>query len=210
MKNLKKGILAIGMLAMFTTGLATTTAYANNNNSKMLTTINQSQEISKMVVKGNVEVFITQGKVNSVKVFDNYYSENAYIQNDGSVLRITSYGDRTLSVWVTVSELSEIEASDYAQVYTINTINALDMKVTLNNHAKAKIDIISYKLTTKIAGDANLELVGKTELQQTNVLNNANVDLRKFVAIRQDLIISDNGGITIGSAYNNQDAEIVF
>jgi hypothetical protein len=206
MKNLKKGILAIGILAMFTTVLATTPLYANDNN-KTLTTINQSQQISKMVVKGNVEVFITQGNSNSVKVYDNYYSENAYIQNDDATLRITSYGDKTLSVWVTVADLSEIEASDYAQVYTNNTINALDLKLTLNNHAVAKMAINSYKLTTKIAGNANLELTGKTELQQTNVLNNANVDLRKFTANKQDLIISDNGGVIIGSAYSNQNTD---
>lgn len=206
MKNLKKGILAIGILAMFTTVLATTPLYANDNN-KTLTTINQSQQISKMVVKGNVEVFITQGNSNSVKVYDNYYSENAYIQNDDATLRITSYGDKTLSVWVTVADLSEIEASDYAQVYTNNTINALDIKLTLNNHAVAKMAINSYKLTTKIAGNANLELTGKTELQQTNVLNNANVDLRKFTANKQDLIISDNGGVIIGSAYSNQNTD---
>jgi hypothetical protein len=206
MKNLKKEILAIGILAMFTTVLATTPLYANDNN-KTLTTINQSQQISKMVVKGNVEVFITQGNSNSVKVYDNYYSENAYIQNDDATLRITSYGDKTLSVWVTVADLSEIEASDYAQVYTNNTINALDLKLTLNNHAVAKMAINSYKLTTKIAGNANLELTGKTELQQTNVLNNANVDLRKFTANKQDLIISDNGGVIIGSAYSNQNTD---
>jgi hypothetical protein len=206
MKNLKKGILAIGILAIFTTVLATTPLYANDNN-KTLTTINQSQQISKMVVKGNVEVFITQGNSNSVKVYDNYYSENAYIQNDDATLRITSYGDKTLSVWVTVADLSEIEASDYAQVYTNNTINALDLKLTLNNHAVAKMAINSYKLTTKIAGNANLELTGKTELQQTNVLNNANVDLRKFTANKQDLIISDNGGVIIGSAYSNQNTD---
>jgi hypothetical protein len=209
MKNLKKEILAIGILAMFTTVLATTPLYANDNN-KTLTTINQSQQISKMVVKGNVEVFITQGNSNSVKVYDNYYSENAYIQNDDATLRITSYGDKTLSVWVTVADLSEIEASDYAQVYTNNTINALDLKLTLNNHAVAKMAINSYKLTTKIAGNANLELTGKTELQQTNVLNNANVDLRKFTANKQDLIISDNGGVIIGSAYNNQNTDKMF
>jgi hypothetical protein len=209
MKNLKKGILAIGILAMFTTVLATTPLYANDNN-KTLTTINQSQQISKMVVKGNVEVFITQGNSNSVKVYDNYYSENAYIQNDDATLSITSYGDKTLSVWVTVADLSEIEASDYAQVYTNNTINALDLKLTLNNHAVAKMAINSYKLTTKIAGNANLELTGKTELQQTNVLNNANVDLRKFTANKQDLIISDNGGVIIGSAYNNQNTDKMF
>jgi hypothetical protein len=194
---------------MFTTVLATTPLYANDNN-KTLTTINQSQQISKMVVKGNVEVFITQGNSNSVKVYDNYYSENAYIQNDDATLRITSYGDKTLSVWVTVADLSEIEASDYAQVYTNNTINALDLKLTLNNHAVAKMAINSYKLTTKIAGNANLELTGKTELQQTNVLNNANVDLRKFTANKQDLIISDNGGVIIGSAYNNQNTDKMF
>jgi len=209
MKNLKKGILAIGILAMFTTVLATTPLYSNDNN-KTLTTINQSQQISKMVVKGNVEVFIMQGNSNSVKVYDNYYSENAYIQNDDATLRITSYGDKTLSVWVTVADLSEIEASDYAQVYTNNTINALDLKLTLNNHAVAKMAINSYKLTTKIAGNANLELTGKTELQQTNVLNNANVDLRKFTANKQDLIISDNGGVIIGSAYSNQNTDKMF
>lgn len=209
MKNLKKGILAIGMLAMFATVLPTSSLFAKANN-KMLTTINQAQEISKLVVKGNVEVFITQGSTNSVKVYDNYYSENAYIQNNDATLRITSYGDKTLSVWVTVQNLSEIEASDYAQVYTNNTINSLDLKLTLNNHAVAKMAINSYKLTTKIAGNANLELTGNTELQQTNVLNNANVDLRKFTANQQDLIISDNGGVIIGSAFNNQNTSKMY
>jgi hypothetical protein len=209
MKNLKKGILAIAMIAIFTSTLSATTISASNEK-KALTTISNAQKISKLEVKGNVNVFITQGSTNSVKVYDNYYSENAYIQNDNSTLRITSYGDTKLSVWVTVTELNEIEASDYAQVFSTNTINSLDLKITLNNHSSAKLDLDAYQLNTKIAGNANLELLGKTELLQNNVSNNANVDLRKFTASKQDILIFDNGGVTFGSAFSNQTKEVLF
>ena len=209
MKNLKKGILAIAMIAIFTTTLSATTKPSTNGN-KALTTISHAQKISKLEVKGNVNVFITQGTTNSVKVYDNYYSENAYIQNDNSTLRITSYGDVKLSVWVTVTELNEIEVSDYAQVFSTNTINTLDLRVSLNNHATAKLDLDAYQLNTKIAGNANLELSGKTELLQNNVSNNANVDLRKFSSNKQDILIFDNGGVTFGSAFNNQSKEVLF
>ena len=129
---------------------------------KTITVLNQVKNISKIDVKGNVEVILVQAPVESVKVYDSYYAKNALVQQQDGVLRISSYQKETLTVAVYVRNLSTIEAGDNATVKTFGNVNFLSLNVILTGNAKADINANTVSLTTAVKDNANLNLAGST------------------------------------------------
>ncbi|TSJ40645.1 hypothetical protein FO440_12925 [Mucilaginibacter corticis] len=117
-----------------------------------------TNNINKIEASGNVEVYITNGDKDQVKVFDKYYAKNALVQDKDGVLRISSYTADKLVVLVTVADLHAITANDNATVKSYGTLAAIDLKVTLNNNAAAqlKLDAFAADITVNNRATANL------------------------------------------------------
>lgn len=172
-------------------------------NAPVVTEIKEKAAISKIYAKGNVEVFITQGDEQSVRVYDNYYGKNALtqVEADGT-LRISSHNDKKLSVWVTVANLKSIEAHDQAVVYSVNKLRTLDLKVSLNNSAMAHLDVDAYELNSEISDSSKLVLRGRAEVQNVDASNFSNIDVSKFESINETVSLKDESSITIGNQKN--------
>ena len=204
MKTLKTKLFASLYVALFILIILSGTKKVNAaENAPVVTELKDKAIISKIYVKGNVEVFITQGEEQSIKVYDNYYGKNALtqVENDGT-LRISSHSEKKLSVWVTVENLKSIEAHDQAVVYSVNEIIALELQVTLTNSALAHLEIDTYELNTKISDSSKLVLVGRTEVQNVNASNFSNLDVSKFNSSSESLILKDESSITLGNQQN--------
>ncbi|MDB5155609.1 MAG: hypothetical protein JWR50_316 [Mucilaginibacter sp.] len=117
-----------------------------------------TNSINKIEASGNVEVYITNGDKDQVKVFDKYYAKNALVQDKDGVLRISSYTADKLVVLVTVTDLHSITANDNATVKSYGTLAAIDLNVTLNNNASAqlKLDAFAAEITVNNRATANL------------------------------------------------------
>jgi len=117
-----------------------------------------TNNINKIEASGNVEVYITNGDKDQVKVFDKYYAKNALVQDKDGVLRISSYTADKLVVLVTVADLHAITVNDNATVRSYGTLAAIDLKVTLNNNAAAqlKLDAFAADITVNNRATANL------------------------------------------------------
>jgi len=117
-----------------------------------------TNNINKIEASGNVEVYITNGDKDQVKVFDKYYAKNALVQDKDGVLRISSYTADKLVVLVTVTDLHAITANDNATIKSYGTLAAIDLKVTLNNNAAAqlKLDAFAADITVNNRAIANL------------------------------------------------------
>jgi len=126
--------------------------------STISTVLADVSDFSKIEARGNVEVYLTSGDVNRVKVYSNYYSENALVQNDNGVLRITSYKPEKLVVWVIVKDLREVALYDNAVVNSFGKLGALELNVNLHDNAMAnlKLDAISANITINDRAMANL------------------------------------------------------
>lgn len=204
MKTFKTKLFASLYVALFILILISgTKKLSAAENASVVTEIKDNAIISKIYVKGNVEVFITQGEEQSIKVYDNYYGKNALtqVENDGT-LRISSHSDKKLSVWVTVENLKSIEAHDQAVVYSVNKLKALDLQVTLSNSALAHLEIDIYELNTNISDTSKLVLIGKAEVQNVSATDYSNLDVSKFEATSESLIMKDESSITIGNQQN--------
>jgi hypothetical protein len=149
----------------------------NNNNTAILVATNN---ISKIEASGNVEVYITNGDKDEVKVYDKYYEQNALVQDKDGVLRISSYTTNKLVVLVTVSDLRAITASDNASIKSYGTLSAIDLSVTLNNNASAQLKLNVFAADFTVNNRATANLSGNVNdyslaYSQTSTINKTNL-----------------------------------
>lgn len=191
MKTSIKNLFAVA-LSLVT---ISTSAFANdnvNNNVKATkesnyTILKEVRNINKIIISGNVEVFVVQAPTESVKVYDSYYSKNALVQQKDGVLRISSFQAAPLAVMVYVRNLSAIEASDNATVKTFGKVNFLSLDVLLKDKATAEINANTVNLNTSVKDQASLKLSGATEEHYAMLGTSAKMTTGNFVAATSDV-----------------------
>ncbi len=154
-------------IAAIVLGVGTTTFAADKNgpdagkDKQVSTVLPATSKISKIEVRGNVEVYISDAEQDQITVYNHYYSESALVQDHNGVLRISSYSPEKLVVWVKASDLASISAYDNAQVESFGKISSIQMDVTLYDNAYAKLDIDGYSVKFNIDDHAKANLAGK-------------------------------------------------
>lgn len=170
---------------VLTTVVLTSSAFASTDeqkNTNTVTILNQVKNINKLVITGNVEVFIIQAPTESVKVYDSYYSKNALVQQEAGVLRISSFQKETLKVAVYVNNISSIQASDNASVKTFGKVSFLTLDVILKDKASADITANTINLYTSVKDNASLNLSGTTEDHTALLGSVAKMSMNQFAA----------------------------
>jgi hypothetical protein len=151
-------IASIAIIASSTNN-ASATVNADDKNAIVLTDAT-STNINKIEVRGNVELYLSDGTANEVKVYNKYYSESALVQNQNGVLRISSYKDEKLVVWITVNDLRSITAYDNAEIKSFGKLSAIDMNVNLYGNALAKLDVNIFTVTINVNDRAKADIKG--------------------------------------------------
>ena len=119
--------------------------------------------ISKIEAHGNVEVFVTNGTKDGVKVYGDYYSTGTLVQQDKGVLRVTNYDKaQKLIVEVTVTDLRNIAAYDNAVIKS-DKLSLIDLKVDLYNQAYAGLVLNNYATTLNVHGQAKADISGNVD-----------------------------------------------
>lgn len=173
-KNL--GLAALAIIVLLTSG------YAADGKEKNVTVLSKVKNINKVIANGNVEVILLQAPTESIRVYDNYYSKNALVQEEDGVLRITSYQKEKLIVAVYVRNLSAIEASGNAEVKTIGKMNFLSLDVTLKDNARATIDAQTINLYTAVSGNASLAISGSAVDYYAVLGSSAKLNMAQFTS----------------------------
>src|SRR5262249_38719719 len=118
---MKTKILSIVAIAAIALGIGNTAFAAQKdsaakNNAEISTVLANVTKINKIEVRGNVELYVSDGEADQVKVYNKYYAESALVQSQNGVLRISSYSDQKLVVWIKATDLRAITAYDNAEV----------------------------------------------------------------------------------------------
>ncbi|NCD68311.1 GIN domain-containing protein [Mucilaginibacter agri] len=179
---MKTQILTIATVLSLALASSTATFAANKNISKVSTTLTDVKHINKIEVRGNVELYVSNGTTDNVKVYDKYYSENALVQNQNSVLRISSYKTEKLVVWVTVAELQSISAYDNATVKSFGELSGINLDVNLYNHAVASLKLDAYTANITVNDQAAADLTGTVTNCNLKHNQSASVNSTNFVA----------------------------
>jgi hypothetical protein len=159
MKTTVFSLIAIAALAFGTVNFSQA-AGVKTGNKEVTTTLTEATRINKIEVRGNVEVFVSDGNDEKVKVYDEYYAKNAFVQNQDGVLRISSYNNQKLVVWVTASDLRNITAYDNAEVKSFGKLSEIDLAVELHDNATATLDLDSYNANITVNDKAKANLSG--------------------------------------------------
>lgn len=178
---MKTAILTIVTAISLVAGNAKTTqaATAKDNYSTVLSDV---QNISKIEVRGNVELYVSDGDNDNVKVYNRYYSESALVQNQNGVLRISSYKAEKLVVWVTAKDLRNISAYDNADVKSFGTLSAISLDVNLYNAASASLKLDGYSASIQVNDKAKANLSGNVTACDLKYDQTATVNSAEFVA----------------------------
>jgi len=156
---MKTKILSIIAVVLFLTAL-NSTVFATEKNETVLTEISSFNNVE---IRGNVEVYLTNGETDQVKVYNNYYAENALVQNQKGVLRIASYAKDKLIVYITVADLRSLSVYDNAVVKSINNFSSIALDVNLYNNAKAQLNIEAYEASVTTNNNARVYLAGTVQ-----------------------------------------------
>jgi hypothetical protein len=175
--------LAIILVTVFSFSQSSFAAAKSNEEG---TTLNDVTQISKIEIHGNVELYVSDGATDKVKVYNHYYAENAVVQNQDGLLRITSYSNQKLVVWVTVSDLRKLTAYDNAEVKSFGKLSSIDLDVKLYNNALAQLDVDSYTASISLNDRAKADLTGTISegsiiYDQSSYLNTTNLSVAQMV-----------------------------
>jgi len=169
-------------------------AYADTTrNEQAYTIISEVNSISKIEVHGNVQLYVSDGATDQVKVYNNYYKETAMVQDQNGTLRISSYKNEKLVVWVTVSDLRSLDVYDDAEVRSFGKFSAiaLDVRAYDNASVKLNMDVFAVNLTLNDAAKASLAGTidqGNIKYNNTSVLNTENLVAVKLVKTDVDAV----------------------
>ena len=158
---MKTSILTLAIAIVTVLGIGQS-AFAGNKEREAVTVLTEISNISKIEVHGNVELYLSDGTIDQVKVYNKYYSENALVQNQNGVLKISSYKAEKLVVWITVSNLVNLSAYDNAQVKSFGKLSALELSVNLYNNASAQLNMDAYSVNVKVNDRAKADIEGTT------------------------------------------------
>ncbi|MDB4904533.1 MAG: hypothetical protein JWQ63_3814 [Mucilaginibacter sp.] len=177
---MKTTFLTIFTALVLSAGIAKTTnaAPAKNENVTVLTGISA---INKIEVYGNVELYISDGNKDQVKVYNKYYSESALVQSKNGVLRISSYKAERLVVWVTAYDLRSVSAYGNAEVKSFGDISKIEFNVDLHNNASAKLNLDAYSASVTVNDQAKADLSGTVTEADLKYSNAQNIEYSNLV-----------------------------
>ena len=181
-------MVAVMIMAVVTTK-NTYANVTNNNDDATSVTLTQMGKINKIEIRGNVELFVSDGTADQVKVYNKYYSESALVQSQNGVLRISSYKSQKLVVWVTAADLQAISAYDNAEVKSFGKLERLDLEVNLYNTASADLNLDAYKATINVSNRAKANISG--------TVNDYNLTQDQSATVNQSNLAAVNSSKTV-------------
>jgi hypothetical protein len=179
---MKTTFFAIAASLVLVAGLSTSTFASTKNTQTVATVLTDVSNISKIEIRGNVELYVSAGTTDQVKVYNKYYAESALVQSSKGVLRIASYTAEKLVVWVTANDLRAISAYDNAEVKSFGNLSAIDLEVNLHNNATAKLKLETYNTNVNVSDNAKIELTGTATVYNLNHNLQSSVNNNNFVA----------------------------
>ncbi|HEY9197018.1 MAG TPA: DUF2807 domain-containing protein [Mucilaginibacter sp.] len=179
---MKTTLFTIAASLVLVAGLSNSTLASAKNTQTTATVLTDVSNINKIEIRGNVELYVSAGTTDQVKVYNKYYGESALVQNTKGVLRITSYSKDKLVVWVTANDLRAISAYDNAEVKSFGSLSAIDLEVSLHNNATAKLNVEAYNANVNVSDRAQIELNGSATNYTLNHNLQSSVNNNNFVA----------------------------
>lgn len=177
MKTSIKTLFATGLIALATT---TSAVYANDI-IKAETTVSASAvniaSIKKLVIKGNVEVTLSQDRNSSV-LYTNEGNENVLVKKLGNTIFVSSTDNAKIVLYV--DDIYRLDVADNAVVNSKGRLSLKYLQVFLADNAKLGLNAKTEDLYTSIKNNANLSLSGNTDKYKISMDKSSKLEVGKF------------------------------
>jgi hypothetical protein len=161
---MKTTFLSFATIAAIVLGIGNTTYAATKDSAaksnEVSTIITNVSAINKIEVHGNVELYVSDGAADQVKVYNRYYAESALVQSQNGVLRISSYSNQKLVVWITANDLRSISIYDNAEVKSFGKLSTIELNVDMHDNASAQLNLDAYSANVTVTDHAKADLSG--------------------------------------------------
>ncbi|QNK64001.1 DUF2807 domain-containing protein [Pedobacter sp. PAMC26386] len=161
MKTAIKTLFATALTAIVLTSSAFTTFAKEGDKSS--SAINTSYELNMVKVNGNVQVYLSLGAKENIRVETNQPEARVSLKRIGEKLLISSTEENMVTVYLTVKSLSRIDAADKAIVKTNGHFNLENLQIFLQDDAQVNVDATALDIYTVIKDGASLKLSGSTD-----------------------------------------------
>ncbi|WP_113654592.1 GIN domain-containing protein [Pedobacter namyangjuensis] len=177
MKTSIKTLFATGLIALAT---SLSTVYANDiiksENTISASSVNIAS-IKKLIIKGNVEVTISQDR-NSNVLYTNEGSQNVLVKKLGNTIFVSSTDNAKITLFI--DDIYRLEVADDAVVNSKNTLSLKYLQVFLADNAKLGLNAKTEDLYTNIKNNANLSLSGKTGKYKISMDKSCKFEVSRF------------------------------
>ena len=179
---MKTTILTIAIALITVFGISSSTFAASTTGQQVSTMLTGISNVSEIEVRGNVQLYVTTGNTDQVKVYNDYYAEDALVQEQNGVLRVSSYNAEKLVVWVTVTDLSKLTAYDNAEIKSFGKFSTLDLDVKLYNNASAQLDVDAISASISLNDHAKADISGTATEGKLKYARSAYLNVTNFAA----------------------------
>jgi hypothetical protein len=189
---MKTQIITLFTALVLSTGIAAT-SYAATTKNENVTVLTDISAINKIEVRGNVQLYISDGNADQVKVYNKYYAESALVQSRNGVLSIASYTAEKLVVWVTAADLRSVSVYDNAEVKSFGNFSGIELAVDLHNNATAKLNLDAFEANVTVADHAKATLSGRVnqfDLKYNHAENVSSANLEAGSATMSQTVVA--------------------
>ena len=179
MKTLKTLFSSAMIAIVLSATVFTSTAAARGT---MIDIRSANPDIKKVVVTGNLKVFVVQSKSEWISL-DEEDRDQVSIKQVGNTLTVGSSVKRPISITVYVKDIYRIDASQQACVKTIGKFNVKYLQVMLRDNATARIKANTLSIYTVVNDRADLELLGNSERHIIKAQGTATMNTERFAAL---------------------------
>lgn len=138
-------------------------SYAKTTKDDAFTILEDMGTINSIEVHGNVDLYVTDAPADQIKVYNKYYAEGAFVQNKNGVLRISSYKNEKLVIWVKAKDLRSVSLFDNSQIKSFGTLSKIELSIDLHDNATAKLDLDAFKLNLLVRNNAKADIKGSAD-----------------------------------------------
>lgn len=166
-----KNILLFSVLALFVfTSCRQVFGKRIRGNGNVKTETRSAGQFSNINVSGNINVYVSQDSVSSLKVeADENLQEYIIIENDGGTLDIHSRSgynlkpSKHIKVYISNNDFEKFSASGACDIFTENRITGREaITINLSGASNVNMDVKAPRVEAKLSGAGNITLKGET------------------------------------------------
>jgi len=106
---------------------------------------------------------------------------------------------KTIKIMVPFSDIEAVSLAGSGEVFTEDTIEANDLKLSVAGSGNMKLDVSSKNLKSSVAGSGNLKLMGDTKELKCSVAGSGNINSFDLKANKVTVNVAGSGNVRVNA-----------